>query len=410
MKFTFREFDSDDGRFLSPDDLFPSKGIEEFILKYGQNGLDALPDAADEDEQIAQLIEEMIQAGLVTREPNGQLRLTPRMLRGLQHRAFLDIFHSLSPTARDGHATTNPGGPGERTDGTKPYTFGDPVSELAMPESLRNAIGRQSIERAQQETTRPTQSETPPLLPLRITERDLEIHHTEAHASSALCILIDLSGSMMRYGRHIAAKRVALGMRALVREKFPNDTVDFVGFASTAQRIEESELPLVMPKPITTRDWEVRVRVPLDQADITHPHFTNLHHGLRVARQILKKRGSVNKQLFIITDGEPTAHLSSPFGGSVSADPAETILNLIYPPTEASRDATLEEAFRCASEGIRFASFALIEEYHGMDWVGFVDQLTRLTRGTAFYCTAGDLGSTIMESYLDGKRQKRPLA
>ncbi|MBL0928385.1 MAG: VWA domain-containing protein [Phycisphaerales bacterium] len=241
------------------------------------------------------------------------------------------------------------------------------------------------------------------LLPLRFRDEDLVVFNQESVADSALVVLLDLSGSMMRYGRHIAAKRVAMGMRALVRSKFPLDTVEFIGFASVAERIREADLPLVMPKPITTYDWQVRVRVPLDQAGSTHPHFTNLHHGLRMARASLARRAAANKQIFIITDGEPTAHLTESKAGGAP------ILNLIYPPSEASATAALREAFRCQQEGIRISSFALIEEYQGSDWVSFIDQLTRLVRGVAFYCTAGDLGSTILESYLSGKRVKKPL-
>lgn len=424
MHFSYSEFDGELGSFLSPDDLFPSAGLVEFILQHGQEGLDALDQHPDE--QIQQLLNELVQAGLLERdEGSGELKLTPRMHRGMQHRAFLEIFRNLKPGVRDGHETPEPGGRGDRTDGTRPYQFGDPVSELALGPSLRNAIQR-SI--GESEAARPGGGGPAPagafaspdgiaaanaggLFPIRFQDRDFELFNVESQSDTALCILIDLSGSMARYGRHIAAKRVALGMRSLVREKFPLDTVDFIGFASTAEPIDERDLPLVMPKPITTRDWEVRV--PLDQADMAHPHFTNLHHGLRMARETLRRRGAENKQLFIITDGQPTAHLTAagqgPISGPVGADPGQAILNLIYPPDPASEEATLNEAFRCHQEGIRVSSFALIEEYYGMDWVGFVDRLTRLVRGVAFYCTAGDLEATIMESYLAGKREKKPL-
>ena len=405
MKVSYSEYD-DHGRFLGPDDLFPSSGVVEFILQYGQDGLDALNEHPDE--QLQQLINEMIQAGLMERSEDGTLRLTPRMQRGMQHRSFLEIFRNLKAGIRDGHESPDPGARGDRSEGTRPYQWGDPLSEVAMGETLRNAIQRLAREAA---PDAPGSSGAPgAILPLRLRDDDVEVFHTESTTDTALAILIDLSGSMMRYGRHIAAKRVALGMRSLVREKFPLDTVDFIGFASIAEHLKEDDLALVMPKPITTHEWDIRIRVPLDQAELTHPHFTNLHHALRVARQRLNRRAAANKQIFLITDGQPTAHLT-PAGGDPTAlnDPSTTILNLIYPPSEQSTEATLAEAFQCMQAGIRIASFALIEEYHAMEWVGFIDQLTRLTRGVAFYCTAGDLGATIMESYLSGKRQKKPL-
>ena len=398
MKFTFSEFDGQiPGKFLSPGDLLPPQGIVDFIIEHGSDGLDALDQHPDE--QIQKLIEELKQAGMLEEDAEGNLRPTPKLVKGMEHRAFLDIFEHLSAGIKDGHPTQHAGPRGERTEGTKPYNFGDPISEIDLNATLRNAIARNKS--LQPPQSQPSKSSP---FPIKLSDHDFELFNLEASADTALCILIDLSGSMMRYGRHIAAKRVALGMAAMVRRMFPQDSIDYITFASTAQSIREQDLPLAMPKPITTREWEVRVRCPLDQADQTHPHFTNLHHAIRLARQTLRRRGAPNKQLFIITDGSPTAHLTQP------AQTNTPILNLIYPPSETSAQATLNEAFKAHSEGIRFASFALIEEYWGMDWVGFVDDLTRLTRGAAFYCTAQDLGSTIMESYLKGKRTKKPLS
>lgn len=393
MHITYSDFAGDgEGMFQSADDLFPPAGMLGFLLQYGQEGLDALPDG---DEQVQQLIQEMIDAGLVERDEGGGLKLTPRMVRGLEHRALLEIFRDLKPGVRDGHASPMPGRGGERTDGTRAYQFGDPMGELAASQTIGNAIRRGGVEQ--------NDSASGSGLRVSIREEDFEVFNVEATSESATVVLMDLSGSMTRYGRHIAAKRVALGLAGLVRAKFPLDTIDFVGFASVAETIQPQDLPLVMPKPVTTRAWEVRVRVPLDQADQTHPHFTNLHHGLQVARSILARRGAPNKQIFIITDGEPTAHLTRAREGLGQT------LNLIYPPDPASTRATLEEALRCQQSGIRLSTFALIEEYHAMDWVGFVEQLTRLTRGTAYYCAAGDLSATIMESYLTGKKRRTAL-
>lgn len=388
MRYGYTEHDGGE-RFLGPDELFPHPALVNFLLAYGESGLASLPEA---DEQVRELIEQLIEAGLLERDAEGGgLRLTPRMVRGMQHRAMLEIFRDLRAGVREGHASTTPGRGGERTDGTRAYQYGDPLAELAAHETLRNALSRLASEASR------------PAVPLRLSEADFEVHNTEAVGESALCVLIDLSGSMARYGRHIAAKKVALGMTALVRQRFPQDTVDFIGFASTARVLREPDLPLVMPEPITTREWQIRVRVPLDQADLTHPHFTNLHHALQLARRTLARRGAPNKQIFIVTDGQPTAHLT---GGPETGG---QILNLIYPPSPASEEATLAEALRCTREGIRVSSFALMEEYEGLDWVGFVERLTRVTRGVAFYCAAGDLPGTIVESYLSGKRRRSSM-
>ena len=106
-----------------------------------------------------------------------------------------------------------------------------------------------------------------------------------------------------------------------------------------------------------------------------------------------------SKQIFVITDGQPTAHVETNHAGV-------EMLHLIYPPSDHTSTLTLKEALRCQQQGIRIATFALIEDYYGMDWVGFVDQLTRLTRGTAFYCSSDNLSGMVVESYLSGKKRK----
>lgn len=384
MKFTYSQFDGEHP-FLGPDELFAKTNVVEFILKYGQDALDAMNNLENPDEQ--QIIEAMIQAGLLERdEQTGQLRLTPKMLRGIEHEALKQIFDNLKRGRREGHETRDRGRGDERTDGTRPYAFGDPLSEIDLGATMRNAVRRREG-----------------ALPLSISHDDFELHETEGMTDVATCVLLDLSGSMMRWGRFYHAKRVALGLSALVRRQFSQDTVDFVGFYSMADRITEQQLPLVMPKPVTLYDPSVRIRAPLAEAqanpDMIPPHFTNLHMGLRLARQILQRRGATNKQVFIITDGQPTAHVENGASG-------EEMLYLLYPPTQRTADATLAEAVRCVQCDIRFASFALIEDYWAMEWVNFIEQLTRLTRGMAFYCSGDDLSSTVIESYLSGRKSK----
>jgi uncharacterized protein with von Willebrand factor type A (vWA) domain len=387
MRYTYGEFDGEG--FVGPDDLFAPNKVVEFILQYGQNALDAMEQFDNPDEQA--IVESLIEAGLLERdEASGQLRLTPKMLRGIEHKALRQIFENLKQGSREGHPTAMRGRSDERTDGTKAYTFGDPLSELDLGATMRNAVRRQHDESGRAK------------LPIKIGSEDFELYNADGQTDVATCVLLDLSGSMMRWGRFYHAKRVALGMQALVRNRFPQDTIDFVGFHSMAEVIPESQLPLIMPKPVTIHDHAVRMRTPIAEAqrnpDIIPHHFTNLHMGLRLARQTLQRRGSANKQLFIITDGQPTAHVE------------DDMLYLLYPPTERTATATLTEAMRCKQQGIRFATFALIEDYWAMDWVSFVEQLTRLTRGIAYYGTSEDMASTVIESYLSGRKRKSYIA
>ncbi|MEE8169914.1 MAG: VWA domain-containing protein, partial [Phycisphaerae bacterium] len=355
-------------------DLFHN--ILDFVLAYGDEALRAL-DRADFDPRQQQWLDELIRDGLLE-QAAGRWRLTPKAITTMQRRALAEVFKELRRGRCDGHPARHPGAIGERADGTRPYEYGDPISELEPVATLRNALRRGGASK-----------------PVRIDSQDFEIHQTESQTSVSMVILLDQSGSMARYDRFVNAKKCAMALHALIRQQFSFDTVDVIGFYSGAAVIPEHRLPLATPKRVTIFDPAVRMRVPLDQVEQGPPHFTNLHLGLTMARRLLAKRAGDTKQIFIITDGEPTAHVEG-----------DDVL-LLYPPDQTSAVATLKEAVRCTMAGIRISTFALIEDYAYMDWVGFVDQLARLTRGVAFYTASGDLSNCILESYLSGRRTRR---
>ncbi len=411
MHYAYGQYDGHE--FPTPDSLFDYDQIMDFILEYGDKALDALSQMSPAD---AEILEKLMQEGLLDKVA-GRYRLTPRAINAMQRKALMEIFSHLPRGSREGHPTANPGAGAERLDGTKKYQYGDPISELDLNATLRNAVARMGADAAarggRDAATRghgdaanppPIENRTSKIenssraVPIQLRESDLELHHVEGTTSVALCILLDMSGSMMRYGRFLAAKKVAMALSALVRQRFPQDTVDLVGFYSTATKIRESQLPLLMPKKISTFDYMIDLQLPLDQAHRTHQHFTNLQLGLQMGRRILKARQAEQKLMFVITDGQPTAHVDG------------TTLYLQYPPTPATALATLKEALLCMRAGIRIATFALIEDYFGMEWVEFVDQMTRLSKGVAFYCASGDLANCVMESYLSGKKKKTYIA
>ncbi|MCK6484417.1 MAG: VWA domain-containing protein [Phycisphaerae bacterium] len=377
MRYEYVEWDGREFPTQDRLDLFHS--ILDFVLAHGDEAMRAL-DRADLNDAQREWLDQLIKDGLLEKVA-GRWKLTPRAIGAMQRRALNEVFRDLRAGRRDGHVTVHPGGLGERTEGTRRYEFGDPISELDPTATLRNALSRGGTAR-----------------PIRVGPQDFEVYNTEAQSSVSLVILLDQSGSMARYGRYPHAKKCAMALHALVRQQYPFDTVDIIGFSSAAAIIPEHKLPLTSPKPVTIFDPHVRIRVPIAQVEKAPQHFTNLHMGLAMARQLLTRRGGENKQVFIITDGEPTAHVQGEF------------IHLIYPPDQTSVVATLKEAARCAADGIRVATFALIEDYAYMDWVGFVDQLTKLTKGVAFYCASGDLSSCIMESFLSGRRVKSYIA
>jgi len=420
MKYFYGEYDGEP--FPTPDKLFDFDKLMNFIMQYGEQALKAIQQMMNdpENEQQSEMLEQLLKEGMLDKDGKGKLKLTPRAIGRMQKKALMEVFANLRDGQREGHEKVTPGLGGERIEGTKPYQYGDPVSELDLHATLHNAMQRKGQEKGQGArgkgqanagempgasksslagNSQSGYSRPSPLAPpIRFSESDFELHLHEGVTSCSTVVLLDMSGSMMRYGRFLAAKKVAMAMQALVRQRFPQDSIDFVGFYSGANKIPEIMLPLTMPKPVTIYDYQVRLKVPLDQLDKAPQHFTNLHMGLQLARRILRNRTSENKQIFIVTDGQPTAHVEGDF------------CYLLYPPDQRSTVATLKEAVLATKEGCRLSTFALIEDYWGMDWVGFVDQLTKLTKGVAFYTSSGELASCIMESYLSGRKKKAYIA
>ena len=388
MKYFYGEYDGEE--FPTQDKLFGFDQLMQFIMQYGDQALKAIEQMMQNPKDDAQsdLLEQLMKDGMLDKDGQGRLRLTPRAITKMQRKALMEVFANLRDGQREGHEKVTPGLGGERIEGTKQYQYGDPVSELDLHATLHNALTRHGLPQKMEDGKNK----------IRFDEHDFELHLHEGVTSCSTVVLLDMSGSMMRYGRFLAAKKVALAMQALVRGKFPQDSLDFVGFYSGAARIPEVAVPLAMPKPVTIYDYQVKMKVPIDQIDRAPQHFTNLHMGLQMARRILRKRQSENKQIFIVTDGQPTAHVEGDY------------VHLLYPPDQRSTIATLKEAVTAVREGCRISTFALIEDYWGMDWVGFVDQLARLTKGVAFYTSSGELASCIMESYLSGRKKKAYIA
>ena len=437
MKYFYGEYDGQE--FPTQDKLFGFDQLMQFIMQYGEQALKAIEQMMKDpkDGEQSELLEQLLKEGMLDKDGKGKLRLTPRAISRMQRKALMEVFANLRTGQREGHEKITPGLGGERIEGTKPYQYGDPVSELDLHATLHNALTRHGLPpgndaqmrrrsgedaetrrhgdadsapsavpaspspsgRGQGEGSRvPASTQLRIPVSIRFDEKDFELHLHEGVTSCSTVVLLDMSGSMMRYGRFLSAKKVAMAMQALVRGRFPQDSIDFVGFYSGAARIPEIALPLTMPKPVTVLDSQVRLKVPINQLDRAPQHFTNLHMGLQLARRILRRRTSENKQIFIVTDGQPTAHVEGDF------------VYLLYPPDQRSTLATLKEAVTAVREGCRISTFALIEDYWGMDWVGFVDQLARLTKGVAFYTSSGELASCIMESYLSGRKKKTHVA
>ena len=316
-------------------------------------------------------------------ERNGtRLELTARGIRRIAQRAMLDVFSSLRRSSFGGHAIRRNGVGGERLEDSRPYQFGDAFA-ISLGRTIMNAVqradGRASI---------------------RLAPQDFEVHDTEAAVRCTTVLLLDMSGSMARYGRFTAAKRVALALDALIRTQFPRDQLHVVGFCTYAQELQLADIPSLSPKPLGFFPHFYRsmyrnplgfVNVQVDAAEAASGQasvpaaFTNIQAGLQVAGRLFNQQRTGNQQVILITDGEPTAHIR---GRSICLE---------YPPSPQTLTETLKEAKRCTRRGITINTFMLGENG---PMRRFVSELTKVNRGRAFFASPNNLGEYILVDYV----------
>lgn len=373
----------------SADKLFDE--LSQYLMDYGEDVLDSLQQW---DEEHPDVLEKLIQRGLVERDKEGKFVVTPKGLRRVENKALEALFDVRGRDKLGRHDTEFRGAGQTVHEESKPYEFGDPVSNLNLHETLRNALQRRT-ERAPLATPG---GSGPRHGGVDITEDDLVVYDTEYQTACATVVLLDMSGSMARYGKFGAAKRVALALQGLVRTRYQQDWLQVVGFYTYASPLNERELLYAAPKPVSIFDSHVRLKIDLDRPPRRIPeHFTNIHAGLQFARRLLRRQPAANRQIIIVTDGEPTAHVEG------------RQLVLIYPPADKTAQITLSEARRCANEGIHVSSFALIEDYFYLGLVNFVEQLAQVTGGVSATCNAGDMGNMVIDSFVGGRRRRSRL-
>ncbi len=358
----------------SADQVFDQ--LAEYLMQRGDRVLENLDQLEDEIPEIIELIQK---DGLIEKDSDGQWRITPRGVRRIENRALEDLFQSFRRDALGRHDTHEKGEGSVPLEDTRPYVYGDSLANLDLHETLKNAYIRQGGG-----------------VPIRVGPDDYVVHETEYQTRCATVVLIDMSGSMGRYGKYYMTKKVALALQAMVRARYPQDSLQMIGFYTFASLMNERQLLSSAPKPVSLFESRVHIRVDLDHPLGRVPqHFTNIHAGLRLARSVLSRQPAANKQIIIITDGEPTAHIEG----------REVVL--IYPPAEKTAQHTLAEARNCANVGIRISSFALIEDYFYLGLVNFVEEMARVSRGVAAYCSTDEVGNLVFESFIGGRRTRR---
>lgn len=319
------------------------------------NDLEALldRDAADELRALQALAQRLEKAGLVERRGE-QLQLTARGSRRVGQRVLDELFRRLRRDAFGGHQRDDVGPGGEAAQTSRPYEFGRPFL-VDLPRTLANAMARQGSASVQASGLR-----------LRLEPRDFEIHDANASNRAATVLLVDMSRSMLLRGCFVAAKKVAIALDELIRTRYPHDELHVVGFAYYAREIRAGALAGL--------SWH------------GYEYGTNLQHGLMLARGLLARSHAVNRQVLVVTDGEPTAHFER---GEVEFS---------YPPTRRTINETLREVGRCTRQGITINTF-MLERSRAL--TEFVERMTRLNRGRAFYATPEHLGEYVLVDYVN---------
>lgn len=310
------------------------------------------PEARETLEQLKKFLEILEEAGYIRKKGNG-FELTPRGIRKIGQRALGEIYRQLKKDSFGKHEVREGGRGGERTDTTKKYEFGDPFY-LDIQKTIMNSMYREG-----------------PGLPIRLQQDDFEVARTEMLTQTATVIMLDLSWSMALRGSFQAAKKVALALNNLISSQFQRDSLYIIGFSAYARELKPEQLPYVR--------WDESVL------------GTNMHHALMIAQSLLAKHTQGTRQIIMISDGEPTAHLER--GRSYFA----------YPPSPITIRETLKEVKRCTQKNITINTFMLDRNYYLKE---FVNQVARINKGRVFYTTPDKLGEYILVDYVASKRKK----
>jgi uncharacterized protein with von Willebrand factor type A (vWA) domain len=311
------------------------------------------PEAARDLEDLQDITQKLEEAGYLERDGD-ELKLTAKAIRRIGDKALRDIFATLKRDRFGGHAIQRRGAGGDQTDETKGYEFGDPFL-LDLKETVMNAV-----ERAGTGT------------PVRLVPGDFEVFRTELRTQSATVVMLDLSRSMLNNGYFGPAKKVAMALASLIRTQFPRDSLYVIGFSMYAREYKPHQVP----------------RLSWGDCD----YGTNMHAGFALSRRLLARHPGGNKQVLMVTDGEPTAHLTR----SGQAD-------FNYPPTRETIQETLREVQRCTRDGITINTFMLERS----SWLtSFVEEMARINHGRAFFSTPDRLGEYLLVDYVRSKRTR----
>ncbi len=290
------------------------------------------------------------QAGLISRK-EGRLQVTPRGARKLGERALVRVFERLRRDREGTHEALDAGGQAEPTGSTRPWRFGD-SGQIAVQRTVFNAVVRGGIDGG-----------------VRLEPDDFELVEAEQRTEAATALLLDLSFSMPLRGHFVHAKKMALALHALIEGRYPHDKLYMIGFSDFARRME--------PQDLTAAGWE---RV----------YGTNMQHAFNLAGRLLSQHPRAARQVIMVTDGEPTAHLEG----------EEVFFS--WPPVPKTIELTLSEAMRLAKAGVTMNVF-MLEDSPGL--IRFMERLAKLTAGRVFLMDDREIGDFIVRDYVSRRER-----
>jgi uncharacterized protein with von Willebrand factor type A (vWA) domain len=303
-------------------------------------------DAARDLERMRQIERAFEEAGILVRR-GGKMEMTPRGIRKLGERALVKVFEKLVADRPGSHDVHDIGGMGEPTGSTRQWQWGDPF-RIHVQRTVGNAVMREGSSGGR----------------VRLHPSDFEIEESENRTTTATVLLLDMSLSMPLRGHWVPAKRMALALHSLISSKYPEDRLSIVGFSDIARELKPNDLVDV--------DWE-----PVKG--------TNMAHAFNLAARLLAKQRGASKQVLLVTDGEPTAHLEGDY------------VYFNWPPIRKTLEETYKEAMRLARSGVTLNVF-MLEDDPGL--VGFIDRLAKIVTGRVFAVRDDALGEFVVRDYL----------
>ncbi len=306
-------------------------------------------ESAESLERMAELARMLEESGLIENK-EGKYELTPRAIRKIGNGALDELFKRMSADTLGKHALEKTGAGHERDFDTKPYEYGDRFN-LHIEKTLRNAVAR-----------------TGGGTPVKLHPDDFEIERTEQLVRSSTVLMLDVSMSMAMRDNFLPAKKVTMALHSLISSQYPRDFHGMVSFSEVAREFNAATLPEL--------SWD-------------YVYGTNMQHSFQIARKMLSKQTGT-KQIIMITDGEPTAHIT-PSG--------QPYFN--YPPSQQTVDLTLGEVAKCTREDIRINTFVLDATHYLQN---FVEQISKVNGGRAFFTTNENLGDYVLMDFVDHKR------